>query len=49
VQPSEWIRKINAQLRYYLHLDPDLLTDIQWANAWKELEWIREEEAKANK
>jgi len=49
VQPSEWIRQINAQLRYYLHLDPDKLTDVEWANAWKELEWVRSEEAKANK
>ena len=49
MQPSQWIRKVDAQLRYYLHLDPSMLTDIEWAMRWKELEWIREEEAKANK
>jgi len=49
VQPSDWIRQVNAQLRYYLHINPDELTDEQWAYAWKDLEWIREQEAKANK
>jgi len=45
----EWIRKINAQLRYYFHIpDPDSLTDDEWAARIKELEWIRQEEAKSN-
>ena len=47
---NEGIRKLNAQLRYYLHVpDPDSLTDTEWAMRIKELEWIRTEEAKANK
>lgn len=40
---------MDAQLRYYMHVDPDKLTDKEWAMRWKELVWIREEEAKANK
>ena len=28
---------------------PEELTDEQWASAWQELIWIRQEEAKANK
>lgn len=44
------IRQINAQLRYYLHeSDPDGLSDEEWAARLKELEWLRQEEAKANK
>jgi hypothetical protein len=39
----------NAQLRYYLHIpDPDSLNDEEWAMRLKELEWIREQEAKRN-
>lgn len=49
MHPSDWIRKVNAQLRYYFHLNPDELTDEEWAMAWKELEWVRSEEAKSNK
>ncbi len=29
--------------------DPDSLTDEEWAARLRELEWIRREEAKANK
>lgn len=44
------IRKVNAQLRYYMHVsDPDSLTDEEWAMMIRDLEWIRKEEAKANK
>ncbi|MCQ2359954.1 MAG: hypothetical protein MJ009_00535 [Paludibacteraceae bacterium] len=40
---------VNAQLRYYMHvINPDSLTDQEWAMMLKELEWIRSEEAKAN-
>ncbi|MBQ9751411.1 MAG: hypothetical protein IJV81_01085 [Paludibacteraceae bacterium] len=43
------MRKVNAQLRYYMHIsDPDSLTDEEWASALRELEWVRNEEAKAN-
>ncbi len=40
---------MDAQLRYYFHIDPDSLSDAQWVRMIKELEWIRREEAKANK
>ncbi|MDR0266387.1 MAG: hypothetical protein LBJ04_24455 [Sphingobacterium sp.] len=44
------LRIANANLRYYLGItDPDSLSDEEWAMRWKELQWIRDEEAKANK
>ena len=44
------MRIANAQLRYYMHVsDPDSLTDEEWAARLRELEWIRYQEAKANK
>lgn len=42
---EEW-RKLDAQLRYYMHVDPDVLTDEEWAMRVNELRWLREEEAK---
>lgn len=39
---------VNAQLRYYLHIQPESLTDEEWASAWTELQWIREQERAAN-
>jgi hypothetical protein len=49
-EKTEWIRVANAQLCYYLHIpDPDSLSDEQWAMRFKELEWIREQEAKGNR
>lgn len=36
-------------LRYYFHIDPDTLTDDQYAMRFNELVWIRKEEAKHNK
>jgi hypothetical protein len=46
----ERIRIANAQLRYYLHIpDPDSLSDEEWAMRFKELEWVREQEARGNK
>lgn len=49
VADGDGLRKLDAQLRYYMHIaDPDSLTDQEWAMRVKELEWIREEEAKAN-
>lgn len=39
-----------AQLRYYMHVaDPEALSDTEWAMRVKELEWVREEEAKADR
>lgn len=36
-------------MRYYLHLDPDTLTDEEWAETFAQLIDIREREAKANR
>jgi hypothetical protein len=50
MKDAEYIRQVNAQLRYYMHIsDPDSLTDTEWARAFQDLVWIREQEAKANK
>lgn len=35
-------------LRYYFHLNPDELTDDEWAARWEELQWIREQEKKTS-
>jgi len=49
MKPSEAIRQVDAQLRYYMHIgSPDLLTDSEWAKAFHDLVWIREQEAKMN-
>ncbi|MDR3326911.1 MAG: hypothetical protein LBT04_02065 [Prevotellaceae bacterium] len=37
---------IDYQLRYYLHIDPDSLTDAEWATAIEALKKIRKDEAK---
>jgi len=38
--------QINAQLRYYLHIEnPDRLTDEEWATQAESLKWIRKKEA----
>lgn len=50
VDPAEgrdWVRKLDTQLRYYLHIDPDSLTDWEWAMRVNELMWIRKQEAEA--
>ena len=39
---------LNTLLRYYMHLDPDTLTDAEWAWTIRYLIDIRKEEAKAN-
>ena len=47
---GDGIRQADAQLRYYMHVtEPESLTDKEWAMRVKELEWVRKEEAKANK
>ncbi|MBP3354438.1 MAG: hypothetical protein J6L02_07305 [Bacteroidales bacterium] len=44
------LRIVNAQLRYYMHIpNPDSLSDEEWAARFRELEFIRREEAKANR
>lgn len=40
------IRKYNALIRYYAHVDPDSLTDEQWAVLAKDIEWARDQERK---
>ena len=37
---------VTTQLRYYLHLEPDNLTDEEWATSIISLEKIRIDEAK---
>lgn len=47
---GDGIRQADAQLRYYMHIaEPESLSDREWAMRVKELEWVRKEEAKANK
>lgn len=47
---TDYIRMVDAQLRYYMHIpNPEELTDTEWAQRLKELEWVRRQEAKANK
>lgn len=36
---------LDAQLRYYMHIDPDGLTDEEWAAQIAALNWIRKKEA----
>ncbi len=36
---------VDWQLRYHYHIDPDTLTDTQWAEAVAALNKIRKEEA----
>ena len=40
------IRKINALLRFHFKMDPDLLSDEEWAISWEDLKWALENEAK---
>lgn len=39
---------LDAQLRYYMHVDPDSLDDEQWAMRVNELRWIRDKEGEAS-
>ena len=41
---TSFIRLVNSQLRYYMHVDPATLTDNEWAMMWNDLKWIREQE-----
>ena len=38
------LRKVNAQLRYHLHIDPSTLTDEEWAEKLAQLADIRKKE-----
>ncbi|WP_158600311.1 hypothetical protein [Fibrisoma montanum] len=32
--------EINALLRYFFHIDPDALSDEDFALRWRELQWV---------
>jgi hypothetical protein len=50
VSDTDYIRIIDAELRYYMHIShPESLPDSEWAERFRELEWIRRKEAEANK
>ena len=50
MRDTDHIRQIDAELRYYFHIqDPESLSDEEWARRMKELEWVRRQEAKANR
>ena len=38
--------QVDYSLRYYLHIEPDALSDDEWAVAIKALEWLRKNEEK---
>lgn len=42
---ADEIGYLNTMLRYYLHIDPDMLTDQQWAITIAQLRDIRRKEA----
>jgi len=44
-EEKEWLRIANAMIRYYFHLDPDILSDEEWAMRYNELIWVRKKEA----
>jgi hypothetical protein len=48
MQPTAYIRMVDAQIRYYMHADPGLLSDHEWAAMFNDLVWIRTEESKGN-
>ena len=45
---SNWIGYVNTMLEYYLGINPQTLTDDEWAEKFAQLQNIREEEAKTN-
>jgi hypothetical protein len=50
IDESDGIRIINAKLRKYMGIqNPELLSDIQWAMRYKELEWLEQKEAETMK
>lgn len=50
MKATDFVRMINAQLSYYMHIpDPDSLSDEQWAMRFKELKWIGRQEAEAKR
>ena len=45
---SNWIGYVNTMLEYYLGINPQTLTDDEWAEKFAQLQNIREQEAKTN-
>lgn len=39
-----WIGYVDTMLQYYLHIDPNTLTDEQWAEKFAQLKDIRQRE-----
>lgn len=37
---SSEVRQISALLRYYFHLNPDELNEVEFYERWAELEWV---------
>lgn len=46
MEGSYEIRQVNALLRFHFKLDPDELNDDQWAQAWGDLQFALQYEAK---
>lgn len=42
-----WITYVDTLMQYHLNIEPSVLTDKQWAEKFKQLEDIRQKEAKA--
>jgi len=43
---TTWLRQVNIGLSYHLKINPYNLTIDEWARRVRELDWIREQEAK---
>jgi hypothetical protein len=43
---ANWVLYVNTTLRYYLHIDPDTLSETEWAQTFAMLQDIRQREAK---
>lgn len=44
---ADMVGYFNTLIRYYLHMDPDGMSDLQWAQTIAQLKHIRESEGKA--
>lgn len=43
MSPGQLIRQVDAQLRYFFHVDPDQLSDDKYGQLHGDLVWIRKE------
>lgn len=48
-EKAEWWRIANAMIRHHSHIDPDSLTDEEWAMHFNDLLFIRAKESENNK